>query len=128
MSPAPGDASPSSEPTLRLLTSAEGLPTSERDPGDDVPVRHSLQRHQLPQEAQLSRELADELRQPHEEGEPLIVIDEPQPNTRHLFVVWSSFDGFEQVVRSRVILAAYEAVHGQQAALDVTGSMGLTPE
>jgi hypothetical protein len=76
----------------------------------------------------LRRQLEDEMRHPHENGEPLIIIERPQRHTTHLFVIWASFDGFKQEVRSGLILDAYEAVHGEQAALDVTASMGLTPE
>lgn len=93
-----------------------------------MPVRHKLPRHKLPQTAQLRRQLADEMRQPHQAGEPLVLIEQPQPDTTHLWVVWSSFDGFELVVRSSIIQAAYAAVRGAQAALNVTVSIGLTPE
>jgi hypothetical protein len=64
-----------------------------------MPVRHKLAGPQLPQEEQLRQQLEDEMRQPYEEGEPLVVIEQTQPNTMHLWVVWSSFDGVDQVVR-----------------------------
>jgi hypothetical protein len=91
-----------------------------------MPIRDSLQRGDVPTEAELRGELEAELRHAKEEGEPLIVIERPNPSTTHLFVIWSKFDGLEQVVRSRLILDAYEAVRGQSEALKVTVSMGLT--
>jgi hypothetical protein len=92
-----------------------------------MPVRTSLQRHELPQEADLRNELIAELRTPRDAGEPDIVIEEPGPGTVHLFVKWARWNGLEQTVRSRIILDAYSAVKGDQEALKVTVAMGLTP-
>lgn len=92
-----------------------------------MPVRERLNRTDLPQEADLQRQIEAELRDPQESGEPVIVIEQPNPSTTHLFVIWSRFEGLEQVVRSRIILNAYAAARGEQEALRVTVSMGLTP-
>lgn len=91
-----------------------------------MPVRDSLNRGEVPSEAELRSELEGELRHAKDEGEPLIIIDRPNSSTTHLFVVWSKFAELEQIVRSRLILDAYEAVRGQGEALKVTVSMGLT--
>ncbi|HEY1691720.1 MAG TPA: hypothetical protein VGG39_06145 [Polyangiaceae bacterium] len=93
-----------------------------------MPVRTSLRRHGLPDEAELRRALSDELRAPHAEGEPDIVIEQPAPGTTHLFVTWSRWDGFEQTVRARIILDAFEDARGEDEVLKVTVAMGLTPE
>jgi hypothetical protein len=92
-----------------------------------MPVRNTLQRHELPQEADLRDELIGELRTPREAGEPDIVIEQPGTGTVHLYVKWARWNGLEQTVRSRIILDAYTAVKGEQEALKVTVAMGLTP-
>lgn len=91
-----------------------------------MPVRDSLLQTDVPNEAELRDELKAELQTPKENGEPLIMI-ERHPSTTHLFVVWSRFEGLDQIVRSRLILDAYESVKGENEALKVTVSMGLTP-
>jgi hypothetical protein len=92
-----------------------------------MPVRETLDRGVLPVEAELKRQLEAELRNPTNNPEPVIVIERPHPTTTHLFVIWSLFDGLEQVVRSRIVLDAFEEVRGEREALNVTVSMGLTP-
>ncbi len=92
-----------------------------------MPVRETLIRSALPQEAELRNQLEAELRNPTDNPEPVIVVERPHPTTTHLFVIWSRFDGLEQVVRSRIILDAFEDVRGEREALNVTVSMGLTP-
>jgi hypothetical protein len=42
-------------------------------------------------------------------------------------VIWSRFDGLEQLVRSRIILDVFGEVRGEHEASNVTVSMGLTP-
>lgn len=91
-----------------------------------MPIRDSLDRVGVPNEAELRNELEAELRNAKQEGEPLIVIERPHPSTTHLFVIWSRFDDLEQIVRSRLILDAYENVKGKAEAAKVTVSMGLT--
>lgn len=90
-------------------------------------VRETLTHRALPEEAELRRLLEAELRNPTDHSEPVIVVERPHPTTTHLFVIWSRFDGLEQVVRSRVILDAFGEVRGEHEALNVTVSMGLTP-
>lgn len=91
-----------------------------------MPIRDSLEKVGVPNEAELRNELEAELRNAKTEGEPLIVIERPHPSTTHLFVIWSKFDDLEQMVRSRLILDAYENVKGTVEAAKVTVSMGLT--
>ena len=92
-----------------------------------MPVRESLARSTVPEEAELKRELEKELRTPTKREEPVFIIERPHPSTSHLFVIWSRFEPLEQVVRSRIILDAFESVRGKEEALNVTVSMGLTP-
>ena len=91
-----------------------------------MPVRDSLEKVGVPNEAELRSEIEAELRNAKPDGEPLIVIERPHPSTTHLFVIWSKFGDLEQIVRSRLILDAYENVKGKAEAAKVTVSMGLT--
>jgi len=93
-----------------------------------MPVRTTLTRTSGPTEEDLKNELLDELRTPKTTGEPDVIIQGAAPAGVHLFVVWSKWAGLEQVVRSRIILDAYEEWRGEQEALRVTVSMGLLPE
>lgn len=92
-----------------------------------MPVRETLPRGTLPEEAELRGQLEAELRNPTDNPEPVIVVEHPHPATTHLFAIWSRFDGLEQIVRSRILLDAFKAVRGEAEALNVTVSMGLTP-
>lgn len=92
-----------------------------------MPVRDSLYTRNLPDEADLRAELISELRAPNESGEPVIVIERSRPSSIHLFAVWSRFEEVEQYVRSRVLLDAFKEAKGEDEALKVTVSMGLTP-
>jgi hypothetical protein len=92
-----------------------------------MPVRESLLRYEIPGEAELRSQIEAELRTPSDNGEPVISIERPHPSTTHLFVVWSRFEHVDQLVRSRIILDAFRAARGEQEALAVTVSMGLTP-
>jgi len=92
-----------------------------------MPVRENLIRATMPEENELRKEIESELQQPTDNPEPIIIVERPNPTTTHLFVIWSRFDGLEQIVRSRIILDAFEAVRGEREVLNVTVSMGLTP-
>lgn len=92
-----------------------------------MPIRETgLHRHDVASEAELRGKLEAELQNPKEKGEPEIIIASPTPGTTHLYVIWSQWDDLDQVVRSRIILDAFTAVRGEQEALQVTVSMGLT--
>ena len=91
-----------------------------------MPIRENLRRRGVECEKELREQLMDELRNPKEEGEPEIVIEHPAPGTTHLFVIWSRWEELDQMVRSRIILDAFAAVRGEEEALEVTVSMGLT--
>lgn len=91
-------------------------------------VREKLPRYSLPLEAELRQQIETELKSPSDIPEPLIVVEYPSPGTIHLFVIWTKFQGYDQTVRSRIILDAFTNVRGTQEALDVTVSMGLTPD
>ena len=90
-------------------------------------IERSLHRRDVASEQELRAALQGELRNPQESGQPEIIIDRPTPGTTHLYVIWSRWNGLEQVVRSRIILDAFEATQGDEEALQVTVSMGLTP-
>jgi hypothetical protein len=92
-----------------------------------MPVRDTLRTLGVAAEKTLRAELVDELTNPKQSGEPDIVIERPNPSTSHLFVIWSKWSELEQIVRSRIILDAYEEAVGDQEALKVTVAMGLTP-
>jgi hypothetical protein len=92
-----------------------------------MPIRSSLAHLPSPNEEDLRRELLGELQAPKNAGEPDVIV-ETKGGGVHLFVVWSKWTGLEQAIRSRVILDAYEEWKGEQDALRVTVSMGLTPD
>ena len=79
-------------------------------------------------ESKLRRDLEAELRSPTAKAEPVILIEDTNPQTIHLFVVWSRWGDLEQIVRSRIIMDAFKAVKGQEEALKVTVAMGLSKE
>jgi hypothetical protein len=93
-----------------------------------MPVIEKLPRGALPEEAALREELERELQAPSQALEPIIVVERPHASTIHLFGIWSKFEPLEQLVRSRILLDAFEAVRGKEEALKVTVSMGLTPD
>ena len=94
-----------------------------------MPIRErALQRTDVPSERELRDELEAEFANPKESGEPEIIIERPAPGTTHLYVIWSRWAGVEQLVRSRIILDAYEATQETEEVLKVTVSMGLTPD
>lgn len=92
-----------------------------------MPVRDTLTRPGVPGEVDLRKELRREIETPKASGEPDIVIERPNPSTSHLFVIWSKWGDLEQMVRSRIILDAYEEAAGEEEAGKVTVAMGLTP-
>jgi len=94
-----------------------------------MPVRDgTLRRTDVPSEQQLRSELHAEFTNPKDSGEPDIIIERPSPGTIHLYVIWSRWEGLEQVVRSRIILDAFEESHEAAEVVKVTVAMGLVPE
>ena len=92
-----------------------------------MPIREDgLHRHTVGCENELRDELKTELQRPKQEGEPEIIIEHPSPGTTHIYVIWSRWEDLDQVVRSRIILDAFTAVRGEDEAIQVTVSMGLT--
>jgi hypothetical protein len=92
-----------------------------------MPVRTHLTKISGPSEEELRNELIAELKAPKSSGEPDIIIHGGPPAGVHLFVIWSKWAGLEQVMRSRIILDAYEAIEGEHKTMNVTVSMGLLP-
>jgi hypothetical protein len=93
-----------------------------------MPVRDTLKSKQVPGEQELLDELKTELKAPKQSGEPDIVVERPNSSTVHLYVIWSKWEHLEQMVRSRIILDAYEEAKGKKEAMKVTVAMGLTRE
>ena len=74
----------------------------------------------------LQKRLADEFRHPADEyPAPFINIERPGAST-HLLVVWDDWRDLSQQERSYLILRAYEAAEGPDAAAEVSVAMGLT--
>jgi hypothetical protein len=88
----------------------------------------ALRKIGVPSEAELRRDLEEEFAHPNESGEPEIIIERPTRGTTHLYVIWTKWSDLEQVVRSRIILDAFQAARGDEEMLQVTVSMGLTPD
>jgi len=91
-----------------------------------MPVRDSLMTKLLPSEATLQIALKAELEAPKAKGEPVIVIERPNIGTTHLYVIWSRWGRLDQMVRSRIIMDAFEEAKGQAETAKVTVAMGLT--
>ena len=92
--------------------------------------RYTNRRTEPPQpgEQELRVELLGEMQHPKNEGEPDILIEGDAKAGVHLFVIWAKWLGLEQAVRSRNILDAYAEWKDEREALQVTVSMGLTPD
>ena len=74
--------------------------------------------------------LARELAHPDENAAEPVIIEEGNAGAgepTRLYLIWSDWTQLDQRMRSRVILDAYESVHGHLRALMVTVAMGLTP-
>jgi hypothetical protein len=78
----------------------------------------------------LRQRLIDEWRNPRQQGQPDIIIDQqPGPQAPvHVFVIWDEWEGLNQIERSEIITEAYEAVHGPDEVVRVTVAMGVTPQ
>ena len=59
--------------------------------------------------------------------QPLVAI-EPVGDRNHLLVIWDAWRNLGQGERSRLIMDAYEAAKGREAALNASVAMGLTQE
>ena len=93
-------------------------------------VREKLLKKNIPAESALKAALKAELDHPNpiEGSEPEIIIEKPSPSTTHLYVIWSEWKDLEQLIRSRIVMDAYEETKGAEEALNVTFAMGLTRE
>lgn len=87
-----------------------------------------LKKTGVPSEGDLRKILEEEFEHPKESGEPEIIIERPARGTTHLYVIWARWADLEQVVRSRIILDAFQTAKGDEEMFQVTVSMGLTPE
>ncbi len=74
----------------------------------------------------LQQRLTEEFLHPAGEyAAPFINIERPGAST-HLLVVWDELRDLSQQDRSYLILSAYEAARGADAATEVSVAMGLT--
>jgi hypothetical protein len=75
----------------------------------------------------LKGRLVEEFRNPAPgEVEPLISIERKDLGTDHIVVIWRSWGDLTHCERSEVIIDAYEAAMGRDAALNVTYAMDMT--
>lgn len=74
----------------------------------------------------LQQRLAEEFLHPADGyAAPFINIERPG-NSTHLLVVWNDWHDLSQQDRSQLIMRAYEAAEGAEAATAVSVAMGLT--
>ena len=74
----------------------------------------------------LQQRLAEEFQHPADEYSPPFINIERPGNRTHLLVVWDDWQNLNQQDRSSLIMRAYEAAEGVEAATDVSVAMGLT--
>lgn len=53
---------------------------------------------------------------------------DPVGRVVHVYVIWDEWRDLDHTRRSEVITDAFLATHGQEAIIDLTVAMGLTPE
>lgn len=83
-----------------------------------------------PRASDLQARLVQEWTLPQADSvEPVIIEENAQfyQDLKHLYVVWSEWEGLNQRERSRIIMGAYGQVHASGAA-SITVAMGLTPQ
>ncbi len=86
----------------------------------------TLRQNQQNNVALLQQRLTEEFIHPaNEYSAPFINIERPGTST-HLLVVWDEWRDLSQQDRSYLILRAYEAAEGADAAAEVSVAMGLT--
>ena len=80
---------------------------------------------------QITRQLTQEFEHYDDAGQeyhqPLINIEQPGERT-HLLVIWDVWQALSREERSRMVMEAYEAARGRDAALNVSVAMGLTQD
>lgn len=64
-----------------------------------MPVINGLRARVAGREDELQAGILAELANPHDEGEPVIIVEPGGPQSLHLYVIWSDFAGIDQVVR-----------------------------
>lgn len=74
----------------------------------------------------LQQRLAEEFQHPADEYSPPFINIERPGNRTHLLVVWDDWQNLNQQDRSSLIMRAYEAAEGTEAANEVSVAMGLT--
>jgi hypothetical protein len=75
----------------------------------------------------LTENLVREWRDPHDQGEPVIIKEEgPHGQPLRIYVVWSQWANLTQRERSGIVMRAAEEVGGAELAYRITLAMGLT--
>ena len=81
---------------------------------------------------QLEDDLVQEWLHPQPDAvEPIIIEDTDQGyrgGVTRLYVIWSRWDGLDEIERSEVIAGACERTRGRDYVLKVLSAEGLTPE
>ena len=93
-----------------------------------MPVKQLLKYQPSGNALELKNELIKEWKNQNSTNDQPVILEEvqqPYP-TIHLFVIWDDWKDMEQTERSEIILDAFKEIRGEQKALDVTVSMGLT--
>ena len=94
-----------------------------------MPLRNRRSAERTPETSDLQLRLVEEWRDPSEEAEEPVIIEETHAENlpTHLYVIWRAWGDLSQRDRSEIIMDAYEEVRGPDGALLVSVAMGLTP-
>jgi hypothetical protein len=80
-----------------------------------------------PVDQSLCRQLVDELRSPHDVGQPLVIEHQfSSTDKKQIQVVWDRFDGIPEQDRSDLILSAFEQVEGKPNRDKILFASGFT--
>jgi hypothetical protein len=71
--------------------------------------------------------LVDELRSPHDVGQPLVIEHQfPSTDKKQIQVIWDKFEGIAEQDRSELILSAFEQVEGKPTRDKILFASGFT--
>lgn len=80
-----------------------------------------------PKHDKLTKRLAQELKSPGNDLQPLILEEEiSSTGSRHVHVIWDQWKGIPDEARSRVIVEAYQRAEGDPFAEQITIAAGVT--
>ena len=82
-----------------------------------------------PGQDKLVKRLAQELKSPGDETQPLILEQVIEgTGSRHVHVIWDQWQKLSEEQRSAIIEEAYNQTEGPKAAAEITLASGVTPE